>query len=183
MRTKRNGCAGVLAAGLAALSGCAMGGRVELAAADSIESVASELAQAMNEYQRDIGQLDDERERAVVMALIARVRRDAADDEQVNAHVLAYEEAAARVRADREAARVRRSLVEEHVDSLREVAAGLRRLGIESMSLEDETKRYLRDVIERSRDRIATTGADDAAAGADRTATGALSAGLGDIGE
>lgn len=155
MRTGRNTGLGVLAAGLAALSGCAIGGRVELAAADSIESVATELARAMGEYQRDISQFDDERERAVVLALVARVRRDAEDDERINAHMAAYEEAAARIREDREVARMRRSLVEEHVESLMEVAAGLRRFGIESMSIEDETKRYLRDVIERSRDRIA----------------------------
>lgn len=155
MRTGRNTGLGVLATGLAALSGCAIGGRVELAAADSIESVATELARAMDEYQRDISQFDDERERAVVLALVARVRRDAADDERVDAHLAAYDEAAARIRDDREVARMRRSLVEEHIESLMEVATGLRRFGIESMSIEDETKRYLRDVIERSRDRIA----------------------------
>lgn len=127
-------------------SGCAMGARTELAAADAIDRVAESLAEAVGEYHGDLTKYDDSREEAVTKALAARLREDATDDAASRADIEAFLAAMVRLRTDRSAAQARLAAAMEHIAALREVASGLRRLAVESMSLDDEMRRYLLDV-------------------------------------
>ncbi len=131
------------------ITGCGGDARVELAAADSMNAVGDAFALAVTEYHEETVRSDDARERGAVRAFAERVRRDADDEAKTEAHEEALLAALARIRADRAAEweRFRTSL--DNVVVLREAAAGLRRLAVESLSLEDETRRYFQGVLER----------------------------------
>jgi hypothetical protein len=141
----------LLAAALCANAGCGGDARVELAAADSITAIGSELARAVEEYHAEISQLDDDRERAAVRAFVDRLRHDMSDEQKTKDHEEALLTALVRVRNDRETEWKRFSASLDNVAALRETAAGLRRVAIESLSLEDETRRYFEGVLERLR--------------------------------
>lgn len=134
---------------LCAAAGCLAGARVELAAADSIGSLADGLATAVTEYHDEVETADDRREFALVSALVDRLRKDIADDQAVNAHRAQFIEAMKNVRQDRSVERQRYDAARDHVESLRETAAGLQRIAIESMSLQDELRRYLLDLVDQ----------------------------------
>jgi hypothetical protein len=141
----------IQAALLAALSagGCGGDAGVELAAAQTVESLAESLALAVGEYHQEVQTGDDQRESAVVAALITRVKQDAADEATTAAHAAAFTEAMARIRQDRGVEWERYRAALDNVGALGEVAAGLRRLAIESMSLQDEARRYLLELSQR----------------------------------
>ncbi len=147
-RCLRVGCAWALAAG-----GCGGGARAELAAADAIVEVSASLASAVAEYQADLSRADDSREIAAARALAVRLRDDGADEASGEEHIEAFIMAMARLRADREAARARLAGAMGNVAALSEVAEGLRRLAIESMSLDDEMRRYFHGLAATWRDR------------------------------
>ena len=128
--------------------GCAGDARVGLAAADSIDVLAAGLGTALAEYHVDLERSDDSRERAAVMALVERLRVDVGDQANTNAHTNDLLQVLERVHADRRVAYKRYTASMDNVSALREVAEGLRRLAIESLSLEDEAERYFTDVLE-----------------------------------
>ncbi len=130
------------------LAGC-LGGdaRVELAAADSLDALAAELRLVVDEYHADLGAADDARQSDVVSAFIARVRADSSDDVATAAHAAAFESALRHLRVDREVAFERRTAAQENLNIVHDTADGLRRVGVASLSLEDEAKRYLLDFI------------------------------------
>jgi len=135
---------------LSALAGgCAGDARVELAAADSVEMLGASMAQTLAEYQADLARFDGERQRAAVHAFIERVRMDVADEAAIDAHAEAFQEALRRLDADRKAAWERYSASLDNVATLREIAQGLRRLALESMSLDHDVRRYFGEVMER----------------------------------
>ena len=140
LRTRRIAAAGAVF-GLF-VAGCAGSARVELSAADSIEALAAELQAALDEYQSDLSQVDAERERLAVLAFISRVKTAVGEDSQMQAHGESLLGALERVRADRLAATNRFMAARENALALGEVAAGLRRIAVESMSVDDEVKRY-----------------------------------------
>ena len=135
----------IQAAILAAMAagGCGGDAGVELAAAQTIESLADSLSAAVGEYHQEVQAGDDQRESAVVAALIVRVRQDAEDESATAAHGADFTEAMGRIRADRAVEWERYRAALDNLGGLKEVAAGLRRVAIESMSLEDEARRYL----------------------------------------
>lgn len=135
----------IQAAILAAMAagGCGGDAGVELAAAQTIESLADSLSAAVAEYHQEVQAGDDQRESAVVAALIARVRQVAEDESATEAHAADFTEAMGRIRADRAVEWERYRAALDNLGGLKEVAAGLRRVAIESMSLEDEARRYL----------------------------------------
>jgi len=144
------------------LAGCVGGdARVEMAAADSMDALAAQLELALGEYHTDLAQADDERQADVVAALIHRLKTDCGQEELSAQHGLRFQEAMARMRQDRETALQRRGAAAENLTILRDTANGLRRVGVASLSLEDETKRYLMDLIAA---RLAQTPAVDAGA-------------------
>jgi len=136
----------------ALINGCAGVARVELAAADSVEMLGASMTETLAEYHADLARFDSERLRAVIQAFIERVRMDVAGNAAVDAHAEAFQEALRRLDADRQAACERYMAALENVATLREIAQGLRRLALESMSLDDDVRRYFGEVMERRKE-------------------------------
>ena len=137
--------------------GCVGDGRATLSAMDSVDVLGDALAGALGEYHDDLERLDDEREQAVIDAFVGRVRRDVAGGVSDEADAAAFRLALAQIRADRRVALERYLASRENLAAIREVTSGLRRLALESMSLQDETRRYFYDLIKRSEVRGAAT--------------------------
>ncbi len=133
--------------------GCAGDARVELAAADSIELLVASLATTLAEYHTGLERSDDARERAATFALVERLRIDIADDARTAAHTNDFLHALDRLHADRRIEWQRFMASMDNLSVLRETAHGLRRLAIESLSLEDEAQRYFGELIELRRAR------------------------------
>jgi len=130
------------------LPGCGGDARVELAAADALDVAASEFRVTLNEYHRDLAATDDMREANVVAAFVRRIRTDAADEAKSDVHAEQFATALARIRADRAVAAQRYAAGVSQADAVVEVARGLRRIGIESLTLQDEMRRYLSSYID-----------------------------------
>lgn len=125
------------------IAGCGGDARVELSAADALTAVAGQMRVAFNEYHGEVEAHDDTRESAVVRAFVERVRRDTGDEGRLDRHASEFESAMTKIRADRQTEWQRRIAAETQIDTVAEVAKGLRRIGIESLSLQDEVRRYL----------------------------------------
>lgn len=123
--------------------GCVVHAPVELAAADTLDSVAEMTQRALDEFDHDLALADGERRSAVVSALVARIRRDHDDDALVSGHEGAFTAALDRLQEDRRTAWARHARASDNVSLLRETAAGLRRLALDSMSMQDEARRYI----------------------------------------
>ena len=151
MSSKWHRVASVGVALVVAAVGCGGNAQVELAASDALLTVADHVRLAVDEYHAEIGRLDDEREGAVVFAFVDRVRADVADEAVVDGHVAAFRSAMGKLRGDREVEWTRHRAAIGHAAVIKEVAAGLRQMAIESLSLEDEMRRYFTSWIEASR--------------------------------
>jgi len=127
--------------------GCTSASRVPLSAADSMDLLAVSLGRAIDEYGLDLEKLDEQRRKAVVDAFVVRVRTDPFDDEALAGHATTFTAALERIDADRRAASDRRQAAIDNLETLREIAEGLRRVALESMSLDDEARRYFTGVI------------------------------------
>jgi hypothetical protein len=132
----------------AALGGCGGDARVEFSAADALDALAGSMNQTIQEYHQEVTSFDDTRESEVVAAFVTRVRRDAADEKSVEGHVASFESALRRLREDRDTEWTRRSAATDNVNALREVACGLQKLAIQSLSLQDEMRRYLQSWVD-----------------------------------
>ncbi len=132
--------------------GCAGNARVELTAADSVEMLGASMTQTLAEYHADLARFDEERQRAAMQAFIERVRMDVADEAATNAHAEAFRQALQHLDADRQAAWERYTASLDNVATLREIAQGLRRLALDTMSLDDEVKRYFGEVMEHRKE-------------------------------
>lgn len=130
------------------VGGCGGDARVDLAAADALQSIAASMETAIGEYHTDTVRGDDDRESALVAALLDRVKHDATSDELLDQHGAAFTAALRKVRADRDVEWQRYHAALDNASLMREVAADLRRLAVASMSLEDEMQRYLFALIE-----------------------------------
>lgn len=126
-----------------AVVGCGGDARVELSAADALTAVAGQMRVAFDEYHGEVEVHDDTRESAVTRAFVERVRRDSGDEGKLDQHASEFEAAMGKIRADRQTEWQRRTAAETQIDTIVEVAKGLRRIGIESLSLQDEVRRYL----------------------------------------
>jgi hypothetical protein len=144
-------CTGLLVIGVVACGGCCGNARVELSSADSIEGLADALAEALMEYHRDLTEVDEARRRAVANAFVARVLADAADASRAEEHTAAFLQAQERIRADWQVEWQRYTAAMKNVDTLGEVASGLRRLAIESESFGEEIRRYFQGLFEPRR--------------------------------
>lgn len=132
------------------VSGC-MGGDagLELSAADALTAVAGQMEVTLSEYHQEVVQADNGREAEVIAAFIRRVRTDAADESAVDGHAGEFAAALGRIRGDREVEFERRGAARDNVGVLREVAGGLRRLAVESLTLDGEMRRYLEGWMNR----------------------------------
>ena len=129
------------------IGGCGGDARVELAAADSMETLGASMAQTLAEYHADLARVDDERQRAAIQAFIDRVRADISDETATEAHADEFQRALESLDADRRVAWERYTASSDNVATLHEIAQGLRRLALNSMSLDDEVRRYFGDVM------------------------------------
>ena len=148
MKRRLPGTCGLLL-GLAAI-GCTGDARVELAAADAIDRLSQGIEAALQEYHDDLAEADSARERMAVGALVDRLLGGDANavSEDVDAHAADFLQAMERLHADREVAWRRYWASVDNVKTLQEVAQGLRRLAIDSLSLRDEANRYVQELIE-----------------------------------
>ncbi len=166
-------CWMTVATAAAAVAGCGGDARVELSAADALQATAAQMRTALEEYHGEVEAHDDGRESAIVRAFVERVRRDAADETRAARHADEFEAALARVRGDRRTEWLRWTNAQTQVDAVMEVAKGLRRIGLESLSLRDEVRRYLLTWVEaRAAARGGSAGRPTAATGIDKAAPG-----------
>jgi hypothetical protein len=134
------------------LAGCGGDARLQLVTAEALEVIAEQQRQAIDEYHADILSLDDERESGVVEAFITRVERDVVTNpDALDGHASAFREALSRIRADRDVEYARHRAASNNADALVEVADGLRQTAVESMTLQDELRRYVNGLIEARR--------------------------------
>ncbi len=137
------------AVGLAAVAGCGGDARVELSAAAAIQQLTAGLAVAIEEYHAEVGAADDRREAVVVDAFIERIRADHADPAATDQHAEAFRAALGRVRADRAVEWRRYHRTRDMLETLDEIRDGLQQLAIDSLTLSDELRRYLHDMLTR----------------------------------
>jgi len=151
-----------LIAGLAvALAGCGGDARVELAAADALDLTAAELRLALDEYNAEIDQADQARQAAAVRAFVTRLRADVDDPAAVDAHTIAFTEALAALWTDQRTEWQRYQNTLANIEALEEVGAGLRRVGIATLTVSDEVRRYLGSLVEARRQAAAASRGDD----------------------
>ena len=129
------------------LAGCGGDARVELAAADALDVAAAQLRLAVDEYHAEIDQADQARQHTAVGAFVARLRADIEDDAAVNAHTADFTKALAALWADQRAEHQRCHNALDNLDAVGEIAAGLRRVGIATLTVSDEVRRYLDSLI------------------------------------
>ena len=134
--------------GCVVLGGCGGDAKMELSAADALLATANQMELVINEYHDEIARFDDSRESAVVSAFVSRVRQNPTDDTAIETHVSDFKTALGKIRGDRETEFTRRIAASENVGVLREMAKGLQKLALESLTLEDEMRRYLGEWIE-----------------------------------
>ncbi len=157
-----------LAIMLPVLAGCGGDAGVELAASDALVAVADQVQATVEEYHHDVSRYDDTRESATVAAFVTRVQSDRDDPAAMETHVNEFQAALRRIRDDRETEWERRSAAMSNVAVLREVAGGLQKLALESLSLRDEVRRYVDTWIQNQRRAAAGTTAPPAVTGGTR---------------
>ena len=106
------------------------------------------MERAVQEYHQEVSSYDDTRETSVVAAFVNRVRKDSADEAAVDAHAADFTAALRKIRVDRDTEWSRRNAAMDNISVLREVSAGVQKLAVQSLTLQDELKRYLQGWIE-----------------------------------
>lgn len=144
---------------LICIAGCGGDAGMELAASDALAAVADQMQSTVQEYHLDVSQSDDTREVATVAAFVARVQSDHDDAAAMDTHAREFQAALQKIRTDRETEWQRRSAAMDNVAVLREVAGGLQKLALESLSLRDEMRRYIDSWIQNQRRTQAMTAA------------------------
>lgn len=140
---------------LATAGGCWAGAGVSMSAAEAIDAVAAQTRTALSEYHGEVEAADDAKEAAAIAAFVARLQKDAGDEQAAASHAAAFQTAMAKLRADRRTEWQRHTAAVDNVRLLNEVTAGLRRVAIESLTLQDEVKRYLTDLVNARKQAVA----------------------------
>ena len=137
--------------GIVLVAGCGGDARLELSAADALLATADQMALTIQEYHEEVSAYDDSRESEVVSAFVARVQAATDDPVAIDSHVADFKAALRKIRTDRGTEFTRRESAMDNVHVLRELARGLQRLAIESLTLQDEMRRYLTGWVETRR--------------------------------
>lgn len=138
-------------AGTAGAISCVADARVDLAAAQSLGLLAQQMELTLAEYHAETQSGDDLREGQAIAAFVARVQKEINDEVALNRSIDDFTEAFKLLRVDRRTEWLRYMDAMENVGLIREVADGLRELAIDSMSLEDDVRRYLTGLLEAAR--------------------------------
>jgi len=131
------------------LAGCAAGARAQLSAADSMQAVMQAVELATTEYHNEVRSADALRRRSAIDAFVQRIRNDHDDEQVVTNHVAAFNLALDRIQQDGQIENARYLATIQNIRTLDEIAGGLKRLAIQSMTLDDELRRYMDDLIQR----------------------------------
>ncbi|UCG33868.1 MAG: hypothetical protein JSU68_04370 [Phycisphaerales bacterium] len=129
------------------LAGCGGDARVELAAADALDVAAAQLRLAFDEYHAEIDQADRGRQHAAVGAFVARLRADIEDENAIRAHTADFTEALDALWADQQAEHQRCHNALDNLDAVGEIATGLRRVGIATLTVSDEVRGYFDSLV------------------------------------
>jgi hypothetical protein len=156
---------------MVAVGGCGGDARVDLSAADGIRAAARQMELTLHEYHDEVARYDTSREDAVIGAFVSRVKTDGQNDAALTGHVADFRATLDKIRKDRDTEYQRQAAAADNVAVLREMSRGLERLGIESLTLQDEMKRYLTSWLDARRraDASAATTAGHVAANTDST--------------
>lgn len=133
---------------LASLGGCGGDAKMEMSAADAISATANQMEVTLREYHDEVGRFDDARESAVVAAFVERVKVAATEPAAMESHMGDFKAALKAIRQDRETEFARLAAAKDNVGVLREMARGMQRLAIDSLTLRDEMRRYLIQWVE-----------------------------------
>jgi len=131
--------------------GCGGDARLEMSAADALLATADQMELTIQEYHGEVSAYDDSRESEVVSAFVTRVQAAPDDAVAIDSHAADFKAALRKIRTDRGTEFTRFGAALDNVDVLRELARGLQRLAIESLTLQDEMRRYLTGWIETRR--------------------------------
>jgi hypothetical protein len=123
--------------------GCGGDARMEMSAADAISAAANQMELTLREYHDEVGRFDDARESAVVAAFVERAKTAATEPAAMESHTGDFKAALKAIRQDRETEYTRLAAAKDNVGVLREMAKGMQRLAIDSLTLQDEMRRYL----------------------------------------
>jgi uncharacterized protein YycO len=132
-------------------AGCGGDARVDLAAADALDLAAGEIRAALAEYNAEVDRADRARQAAAVRAFVERITGDVDNPDAVDMHTAAFTEALAALWADQHAEWQRYGHALGNVEAVEEIAAGLRRMGIATLTVKDDVRRYLGSLIEAGR--------------------------------
>ena len=132
-----------------AAAGCGGDARVELSAAESLDRVAREVESALQEYHAEVEGSDDRREARLASDFAARVRRDVKNAEVVDQHAADFMRALSKIRDDRRVEWERHDATMDHVAVMREVGNGLREIALQNLRLDEQTRRYFDEVLQR----------------------------------
>lgn len=128
------------------VAGCAAAPRAQLAGSDALDRLAVSLRESIVEFAGDVEAFDAQRQRGVVEAFVERVRETAGDEPALAMHREAFLAALQRIDEDRRAAWERQAAAIENIELLSEIASGLRRLALESISNDQEGRQYLSEL-------------------------------------
>lgn len=131
--------------------GC-LGGdaRVEIATANLIDVATDSFAGALAEYHQEILAADAKREQEVIQAFTTRLAQSEdgpLDPVVIENHKQDFARALTKLRADTETEWQRHMILTANLKTLQDAATTMRKLAVDSLSLEDETKRYLSDAL------------------------------------
>jgi hypothetical protein len=139
------------------LSGCVLTGctggdaALEIKTADVMQAGTGEVREALREFKADLDAADDAREIMLIMSFVQLVKRDSDDDAAVAKYVEQFSKSLAKMRRFREASRERFQAAVDSLDTMDEVADGLQKFAIDSLTLQDEYRRYFTSWAEQIR--------------------------------
>jgi hypothetical protein len=125
------------------LMGCTGTATTALSAGDALDRLADQMGTAIDEYHEEVAAGDDSRESEVSAAFVSRVIKNANNAGELKNDQAQFLAALSKIRSDRETEWDRRNAAKDNVAALREVSKGLRRVALDSLSLNDEMRRYL----------------------------------------
>lgn len=134
-----------------AVAGCGGDAGMELAASDALAAVADQMQLTVREYHAEVVRHDNSREDAMVAAFVSRVQADRDDPSAMERNIGDFQTAMRKVRRDREVEWQRRTAAMSNVEVVREVAKGMQRLALDSLSLRDEMRRYIEGWVNNQR--------------------------------
>ena len=106
--------------------GCAGSAHLDLSAARSLLTIATEMRRTVEEYHADLARLDEEREAIVIQSFVARVAGADGDKAKLDEDSAALSAALAKLRADRAVAVERYIVALGNLDLLADTAEGLK---------------------------------------------------------